>query len=106
MAPMKAMKAAGKAMTKGAIADALASQCEMKKSDVAKVINSLSEVATKEVASTGIFTIPGLCRIKTRTKPATKAGKREVFGKLVMVKARPARTIVKAYPVKALKDSV
>merc|ERR1711879_219308 len=106
MGPMKAMKAAGKPMTKGAIADALASQCEMKKSEVAKVINSLSEVATKEVASTGIFTIPGLCRIKTRTKPATKAGKREVFGKLVMVKARPARTIVKAYPVKALKDSV
>merc|ERR1712007_220851 len=99
-------KATGKAMTKGAIADALASQCELKKSVVAKVMNSLSEVATKEVASTGIFTIPGLCRIKTRTKPATKAGKREVFGKLVMVKARPARTIVKAYPVKALKDSV
>ena len=41
--------------------------------------------------------------IKTRLKPATKAGKREVFGKVVMVKARPARTVVKAFPAAALK---
>ena len=44
--------------------------------------------------------------VKTRLKPATKAGKREVFGKLMVVKAKPARTIVKAYPVAALKKSV
>merc|ERR1712039_9836 len=50
--------------------------------------------------------LPGLCRLKTRTKPATKAGKREVFGKVVMVKAKPARKVVKAFPAKALKDSV
>merc|ERR1711862_221061 len=71
-----------------------------------KVIGSLAEIASQEVSKSGIFTLPGLCRIKTRTKPATKAGKREVFGKVVMVKAKPARKIVKAYPVKALKDSV
>merc|ERR1711988_1206231 len=98
--------ATGKAMTKGAIADALATQCEMKKSECAKVLSSFAEVAAAEIASTGKFTIPSVCMIKTRTKPATKAGKREVFGKVVMVKAKPARTIVKAYPVKALKDSV
>jgi len=40
--------------------------------------------------------------VKTRTKPATKAGKREVFGK-VMVKAKPAKTVVKAFAVPALK---
>ena len=50
--------------------------------------------------------LPGLCMVKTRLKPATKAGKREVFGKLMVVKAKPARTIVKAYPVAALKKSV
>jgi len=36
----------------------------------------------------------------------TKAGKREVFGKVVMVKAKPARTVVKAFPVAALKKVV
>merc|ERR1712146_529764 len=54
----------------------------------------------------GKFTIPGLCMIKTKTKPATKAGMRLMFGKSVKVAAKPARTIVKAYCVKALKDEI
>merc|ERR1712014_32832 len=105
-APMKATTAAGKPMTKGAIADALATSCELKKSVASKFIDSLAEIATKEVGKTGLFSIPGLCRLKTRTKPATKAGKREVFGKVVMVKAKPARKIVKAFAAAALKNSI
>merc|ERR1712170_195209 len=93
MAPMKAMKAGGKAMTKGAIADAVATKCELKKSVAAKVLNELAEIGTAEVKKAGIFTLPGLCRIKTRMKPATKAGKREIFGKMTIVKAKPARRL-------------
>merc|ERR1712117_89384 len=104
MAPMK--KAGSKAMTKGAIADAVATKCELKKSVVAKVINGIAEIATAEVKSSGIFTLPGLCRIKTRMKPATKAGKREIFGKMTIVKAKPAKKVVKAFPVAALKASI
>merc|ERR1711879_879787 len=103
---MAPMKATAKAMSKGALADALATECELKKGVCAKLIGSLAEIATKEVVKSGIFTIPNLCRIKTRIKAATKAGKREVFGKVVMVKARPAKKIVKAFPVAALKASV
>ena len=105
---MPAMKKAttAKAMTKGGIAEALAAGCELKKSVCAKALDVLASVATQEVKKTGVFAIPGLCRLKTRTKPATKAGKREVFGKVVMVKAKPARKIVKAYPVSALKKSI
>ena len=51
----------------------------------------------------GQFTIPGLCRIKSRTKPATKACVRMMFGKETKVKARPAKTVVKAFAVAALK---
>ena len=100
MAP--AMKT-GKPMTKGALADALATGTEIKKSQCAKVLNTLAAVATTEVKKAGVFTIPGLCRIKTRVKPATKAGKREIFGKMQIVKAKPARTVVKAFPGIALK---
>merc|ERR1712203_659901 len=96
----------GKPMTKGGLALALSEETELKKSDCMKVINSLAGVATKEVKSAGKFVIPGLCMVKTRVKPATKAGKREVFGKVMMVKAKPAKTIVKAYPVSALKKSI
>merc|ERR1712151_880152 len=103
---MAPMKATAKAMTKGAFAEALATECELKKGVCAKIIGSIAEIATKEVVKSGIFTLPGLCRIKTRMKPATKAGKREIFGKVVMVKAKPARKVVKAFPVSALKASV
>mmetsp|Transcript_8057 Transcript_8057/g.13971 ORF Transcript_8057/g.13971 Transcript_8057/m.13971 type:complete len:108 (+) Transcript_8057:61-384(+) len=107
MAPMKAaMKAGAKAMTKGAIADSLAEKCELKKTVASKVMNTLAEIATAEVKKAGIFTLPGLCRIKTRMKPATKAGKREIFGKMTIVKAKPAKKIVKAFPVAALKASI
>merc|ERR1712050_596758 len=102
MAPMKAMKGV-KAMTKGGIADALSAATELKRKDCTKFMGSLSEIATQQVKSVGKFVLPGLCMIKTRLKPATKAGNREVFGKVVMVKAKPARTIVKAFPVSALK---
>merc|ERR1711963_1031733 len=102
-APMKAMKAGAKPMTKGGLADALAGACEMKKSDCSRVVENLAEIATAQVKGVGKFVIPGLCMIKTRLKPATKAGKKEVFGKVVMVKAKPARTVVKAFPVAALK---
>merc|ERR1711963_802534 len=110
MAPMKAaMKGAMKAgksataMSKGQIADALATETELKKS---QVINGLAGVAAKQVKSAGKFVIPGVCMIKTRLKPATKAGKREMFGKIVAVKAKPAKTVVKAFPVAAIKKSV
>merc|ERR1712137_815047 len=93
------------AMSKGALAAALAEATEVKPAMARKMLEALAEVATAQV-KTGKFTIPGLCMIKTRKKPATKAGKREVFGKVVMVKAKPAKTVVKAYPVKALKDAI
>merc|ERR1712108_80306 len=110
MAPMKAMKAmkksGAKPMTKGGLAEALAAQTELKKSECMKVLTSLGEVGAQQVKKVGKLVLPGLCMLKPRVKPATKAGKREVFGKVMMVKAKPAKTIVKAYPVAALKRSI
>merc|ERR1719384_586911 len=77
MAP--AMKTVAKPMTKGALAESLAAGTEIKKSQCAKLLNTLAETAAAEVKKAGVFTIPGLCRIKTRVKPATKAGQREIF---------------------------
>ena len=89
MAPMK--KVSVKSMSKGGIANELATGCELKKSVASKVLDVLATVASREVKKIGKFTIPGLCMLKLRTKPATKAGKKEIFGKVVMVKAKPAR---------------
>merc|ERR1719316_2181995 len=106
MKAMKAMKASSKVMTKGALIKTLAERHEMKTKVASGLITSLVDLATTEVKKTGIFTIPGLCRIKTRVKPATKAGTKVMFGKEVKVKARPAKTVVKAFPVAALKAQI
>merc|ERR1712224_1133344 len=102
----KSMKAGAKAMSKGAMTKALATEHSLKQKACSEVINSIVAIATQEVKKTGVFTIPGLCRLKTRTKPATKAGVRTMFGKEVKVKAKAAKTIVKAYSVAALKKQI
>merc|ERR1712146_758106 len=95
-----------KAMPKSGIADAIATATDLKKSDVSKALDTLAQIGMKEVKKTGKFVLPGLVMIKTRLKPATKAGKREIFGKVVKVKAMKAKTVVKAFAVSALKKSV
>merc|ERR1719296_310741 len=110
MAP-RAMKAAAlkkgaAAMSKSGIAAAIATATSQKPAVIKRVLDSLATVATKEVKKNGKFTTPGLVMIKPRVKPATKAGKREMFGKVQMVKAKPAKTIVKGYCVAALKKSI
>merc|ERR1711953_1114599 len=97
------MKSTAGPMKKGALLEAIASDCELKRKQASQILESIASIATEQVKSNGVFTIPGLARIKTRRKPATKAGKREVFGKVMMVKAKPAKTVVKAFPVAALK---
>ena len=106
MKAMKAARAPGKALAKGGIADALATACELKKSECSKIIDALGELGATQVKSAGKFVLPGLVMIKTRKKPATKAGKKMMFGKEVKVAAKPARTVVKAFPVSALKKSI
>merc|ERR1712100_767008 len=105
MGAMKAMKGV-RAMTKGAMAAALAEEHGLKRAECSKLMDAIATLATTEVKKTGKFVIPGVCQIKTRTKPATKAGKKMIFGKEVHVKAKPAKTIVKAYCVAALKRSI
>ena len=88
MAPaMKAKKVATKAMkgqkvmTRGALLGELANATEMKKADISKVLNSLTEIGTEEVKKSGKFVLPGLCMIKTRTEAAVKGGgTRMMFG--------------------------
>merc|ERR1711941_159396 len=82
MAP-KAMKAmvAAKSITKGGLAQAVADATEMKKSECVKAITCLADVVTSELKKTGKVTLPGIAMLKTRKKPATKAGKRACLGR-------------------------
>merc|ERR1712078_522139 len=97
MKAMKSMKKAVKAMPKSGIAEAVAAKTGLEKSAVNGAIDELVSLATAEVKKTGKFTIPGLVMLKTRIRPARKAGTAQAFGKTIKVKARAAKTIVKAY---------
>jgi nucleoid DNA-binding protein len=86
-------------------ASELAEQHEMKTKACSGLLESLATLATTEVKKNGIFTIPGLCRIKTRVKPATKAGVRMAFGQEIKVKAKPACKVVKCFAPKSLREN-
>merc|ERR1719183_378725 len=101
---MKSMKSGSMPLRIQLLVKTLAEKHEMKTKAASEFLDSLAELATAEVKKAGIFTVPGLCRIKTRKKPATKAGVRNIFGKDVKVKAKPAKTVVKAFAVAALKQ--
>merc|ERR1711879_818959 len=97
------MKTGVKAMSKGTITKMLSEQHGLKVKACSELLDSFVEIACQEVKKTGVFTVPGLCRIKTRTKPATKAGLKNIFGKEVRV---AAKKVVKAFPVAALKNQI
>merc|ERR1711976_530661 len=104
----KAMKAknSSKVMTKGALTAAIAEEHQLKQKVCRDVLDSFVTIATNEVKKNGVFALSNLVRIKTRVRPATKAGVRNIFGKEVKVSAKPAKTIVKAFPAAALKKQI
>merc|ERR1712183_1088115 len=100
MAPM--MKST--VMTKTALCAAIAEACEVKNKVASTALATLASVGGEQLKKSGKFVIPGLAMIKTRKKPATKAKKMLMFGEMKLVKAKPAKTVVKAFAAKTLKD--
>jgi len=99
-----------KAPTKSEVYAALAEKTGVARKDVRAVFDQLAVLVGKSVKKSGpgVFTVPGLCKIVTQHKPATKArmGINPFTGQETMFKAKPARTVVKVRPLKALKDMV
>ena len=81
---------------------------DMTRKDVKGVIESLAEVGYKELKKTGAFFVPGFAKFVVIKKPATKARKgiNPFTKEPTIFKARPARKIIRARPVKAAKDAV
>ncbi len=107
-APAKRITAIKEPMTKSAMMSAIAESTGLPKKDVAAVFESLSDIISGHVkkGGAGTCTVPGLMKIKTVRKPATKARKgiNPFTGEETVFKAKPARTVVKVLPLKALKD--
>ncbi len=80
------------------------------KRDVGKVDDEHAGIIERHIGKKGpgAFTLPGLFKIKTIRKPATKArkGVNPFTKEEVTFKAKPARTVIKIRPLKKLKDMV
>lgn len=107
-APVKKIKAIKETMTKTALYADIAETTDLSKKDVAKVFEALGDLINGHIKknAVGIFTLPGLLKVKTVRKPATKKrkGVNPFTGEDTIFKAKPARTVVKVLPLKKMKD--
>lgn len=105
-----AKSAAMKPPTKSEIMAQIADDTGLSKKEVAAVFDSLSGQIKKNIGKRGpgLFSVPGLMKIKVVRKPATKARKgiNPFTGEETVFKAKPARNVVKVLPLKGLKDMV
>jgi nucleoid DNA-binding protein len=81
---------------------------ELSRKQVQAVLDELTNIIEGHVKKKGVgeFVLPGLLKITTVKKPATKARKgiNPFTGEEVMFKAKPASTSVKVRPLKKLKE--
>ena len=99
---------AGKRMSKSELVNAVADQSGLDKKQVNAVLDALNDVVYKELKAEQEVMIPGLLKLTAVTKPAVPAreGINPFTKEKTMFKARPARKVIKARPVKALKDAI
>lgn len=80
----------------------------MTRKNVKAVLELLASIGYKELNKSGAFLVPGFAKFVVIRKPATKqrAGINPFTKEPTIFKAKPARKIVRARPVKAAKDAV
>lgn len=111
---MAAKNSAGntkKPPTKSEIYTTIADDTGLTKKDVAAVFDSLAGQIKKSLGGrggSGLFTLPGLLKMRVVKKPARKArkGVNPFTGEEMMFKAKPASKAVKVVALKGLKDMV
>ncbi len=111
-APKVASKATAvkEAFTKTELLSSISESTGLSRKDVGNVLNELTTAIERHVKpkGPGEFKMPGLFKIKTIKKKATKARKgiNPFTGEETMFKAKPARTVVKVQALKKLKEMV
>lgn len=99
-----------KAPTKAQIQRHIAEETGLGRKDVQAVFESLEGLIKTNLGKRGpgYFNLPGLMKIRSVKKPATKArkGVNPFTGEEIMIKAKPARKAVKVSALKGLKEMV
>jgi nucleoid DNA-binding protein len=105
-----AAKAPSSPTTKAETFTFVADKTGLTKRDVSSVFDALSMLIKRDLKRNGpgVYTLPGLAKIKVVRKPATKSrkGVNPFTGEPMVFKAKPARNVVKVLALKGLKDMV
>jgi len=107
--PVK-VSAASKARSKGDVFRTIGDAVGVHRRDVAAVFAGLGAIIKADLGKggSGAFKVPGLMRVTVKRKPATKArmGINPFTKEQVMLKAKPARNVVRVRPLAGLKEMV
>lgn len=107
---VKKLKAIKDPYSKSQLLQHIAENAELNKKKVAEVFALLENVINAHLCKNGagVFTLTGIAKFKTKRMPAqkTRKGRNPFTGEDVMLKAKPARNVVKVRVLKKLKDSV
>jgi nucleoid DNA-binding protein len=99
-----------KPMSKTEVVAALADSTGLTKQQVNTLFDQLGQLIAKNLGENapGMFTVPGLMRIRVTRKPATpeRKGINPFTKQETVFKAKPARNVIKIQPLKGLKDMV
>lgn len=98
----------GGAPTKSEILAQISKDAELSRKQVSEVFDSLNGIIKKSLRANGVFTLPGLLKLKVVKKPASKAreGVNPFTGEKMTFKAKPASKKIRALPLKNLKGFV
>ena len=99
-----------KAMTKSTLYQEIANSTKLTRKQVAEVFDALAKVVTQQLGKKGpgVFTLPGMAKLKLVRKPATKArqGINPFTKQPQTFKAKPARNTVRIRALKTLNEKV
>ena len=98
----------GGAPTKSEVLAHICKETGLSRKQAGSVFDSLGGVIKKSLRGNGLFTLPGLLKMKVVKKAATKAreGINPFTGEKMMFKAKPASKKVRVMPLKSLKAMV
>ena len=97
-----------KGLTKSEFIASVAQKSGMEKKQAVAVLNAVNDIVVEQLKAAGEVTLPGLLKMRVRMRPATpeRQGLHPITKQPTTFKAKPERRVVKASPVKALKDAV
>jgi len=105
----KKLKAIKDKQTQTQVITTIAEETGLAKKEVKAVLESLGELTFRHIMKrgSGEFKIPYVgVKVNRKTKPATKKrmGRNPATGEEITIAAKPKREVVKAMPLKAIKD--